>query len=88
VPTARDFVPWRFSDAGHSARGWHRHAGVRETCTISDIRQAKYMGRIERASHPNAEEISQIRPLDCRPGCRRDGIRPCARFSCGKAGKL
>jgi hypothetical protein len=31
VPTARDFVPWRFSDAGHSARGWHRHAGVRET---------------------------------------------------------
>ena len=55
---------------------------------ISDIRQAKYMGRIERASHPNAEEISQIRPLDCRPGCRRDGIRPCRRFSCGKAGKV
>jgi len=37
VPTARDFVPWRFSDAGHSARGWHRHAGVRETCTTPDL---------------------------------------------------
>jgi hypothetical protein len=37
VPTARDFVPWRFSDAGHSARGWHRHAGVRETCTDPEV---------------------------------------------------
>jgi hypothetical protein len=36
-PTHRDFVPWRFSDAGHSARDWHRHAGVRETCTRHEI---------------------------------------------------
>ena len=29
---SRDFVPWRFSDAG-TARAEDRHSGVRETCT-------------------------------------------------------
>jgi hypothetical protein len=31
-------VPWRFSDAGFSARGKVRVAGVRETCTIAVVK--------------------------------------------------
>ena len=34
---ARDFVPWRFSDACRGSGGWFCDAGVRETCTRADV---------------------------------------------------
>ena len=30
APPPRDFMPWRFSDAGARAREWFRHSGVRK----------------------------------------------------------
>ena len=42
----RDFVPWRFSDAGLRACGRTRHRRRPKTCTISDIaRPNKTQGR-------------------------------------------
>ena len=49
--TSRDFVPWRFSDAGHSAVWMVRHAGVRETCTGAEvIRSPRRRGRAASAA--------------------------------------
>ena len=37
TPTSRDFVPWRFSDAGLQCVATSSRAGVRETCTIASV---------------------------------------------------
>ena len=41
LPTKRDFVPWRFSDACRRHTSKQRHAGVRETCTKGDYDPAR-----------------------------------------------
>jgi hypothetical protein len=51
--TARDFVPWRFSDAGHQSASIAHHSGVRETCTRADINRCTNR-------HRTAETFGQI----------------------------
>ena len=54
--TSRDFVPWRFSDAGHRARGSHHPAGIRETCTTDDVarrRRLLIIATKEKAAPPD-----------------------------------
>jgi hypothetical protein len=40
APTSRDFVPWRFSDAGRPSMWRPRHCRRPKTCTIADIWRA------------------------------------------------
>ena len=35
--SSRDFVPWRFSDAGRTHARLDLHSGVRETCTKAEV---------------------------------------------------
>ncbi len=42
---ARDFVPWRFSDAGQNRTASLRPSGVRETCTEAVMQGPSVFGR-------------------------------------------
>jgi hypothetical protein len=71
---SRDFVPWRFSDAGHRS-AWLAHRCRRpKTCTNSDFAPIKRLSKnkFARALEPaKLRSVSTTKPAPCSAGLRK-----------------
>ena len=77
--TSRDFVPWRFLDAGRRGRGGVRHAGVQKPAQLRSLPGATHWVRATFKRPPLRCFISICPSLQCsvraQPAGR--GIAPC-----------
>jgi hypothetical protein len=80
VPNSRDFVPWRFSDAGRRAVWLARSCRRPKTCTQPDV------GRCSKIGRRNVQHRSQhaAEMLDYSPAVR-DARRRVRSFAFGRA---
>src|SRR6516165_6838315 len=62
----RDFVPWRFSDAGLRACGAVRHCRRPKTCTRAAVVRVGESVRLAPESRPTASSINHLFSTNCR----------------------
>jgi hypothetical protein len=66
LPTSRDFVPWRFSDAGRRS-AWIASSSRRpKTCTISDIPAGKSVDWCKLVHKPQSATAVSFDPISRR----------------------